>query len=149
MGERKSVRHYAMDLLARREHSRAELARKLATKGYEVAEIDEALDGLTTEGLQSDARYAEHFVAARAGRGQGPMRIRADLAAAGVDGSLIDDAFANADIDWRARARAVALKKFGEAPAQDYEEKTRRMRFLNQRGFGMDEIRAAVDELDE
>lgn len=149
MSERKSARHYAMDLLARREHARGELATKLARKGYELDEIEEALDGLAEEGLQSDERYAEHLIAARAERGQGPMRIRADLAAAGVEKSIIEDSLQNCDVDWRARASEVLCRRFGEAPAADYPEKTRRMRFLNQRGFGMDEIRAAVGETDE
>lgn len=149
MPDRKSARHYAMDLLARREHARGELASKLARKGYESDEIDDALRELADEGLQSDDRYAEHFVNARAERGQGPLRIRKDLDAAGVEGSIIEDALAGCGVDWRARAREVLGKRFGNKPAGDYPEKARRMRFLSQRGFGMDEIRAAVGELDE
>lgn len=137
-----------MDLLARREHARGELASKLARKGYESDEIDEALEGLAEDGLQSDARYAEHFVAARAERGQGPVRIRNDLEAGGVDGMLIEKALSNCGVDWRASAIEVLAKRFGNSTAADYPEKAKRMRFLSQRGFGMDEIRAAVGELD-
>lgn len=136
-----------MDLLARREHARGELASKLARKGYESEEIDEALDGLAEDGLQSDARYAEHFVNARAERGHGPLRIRNDLEAAGVDGALIDEAFSKCGVNWRESAIEVLAKRFGKSPAADYPEKAKRMRFLNQRGFGMDEIRAAVGEI--
>lgn len=149
MTNRKSARHAAMDLLARREHARGELAAKLARKGYESAEVDEALDGLAADGLQSDARFADHFVNARAGRGQGPLRIRNDLDAAGVDGALADHALANCGVDWRASAREALVKRFGDTPARDYPEKARRMRFLSRRGFGMDEIRAAVGELED
>lgn len=137
-----------MDLLARREHSRAELVRKLQKRDYERSEIDETLDGLAADGLQSDARYSEHFVSARAQRGHGPMRIRNDLAAAGVDSGLIEDALARSGVDWRSNARAVLAKRFGATPAADYPEKARRMRFLSRRGFEMDEIRAAVGETD-
>lgn len=149
MPERKSARHYAMDLLARREHSRAELARKLAGKDYDPAEIDEALEGLAEAGLQSDARYAEHLVAVRAERGQGPLRIREDLRLAGVDTSVIEEVIQGCGVDWRASARDVLEKRFGLKPPADYPEKARRMRFLGQRGFDMDEIRFAVGELDE
>jgi regulatory protein len=149
MPKSKSARHTAMDLLARREHARGELASKLARKGYEPDEIDDALRGLADEELQSDVRYAEHFVNARAERGHGPVRIRNDLDAAGVESGIIEDAFAACGVDWRERARQVLVKRFGNEPATDYPEKARRMRFLSQRGFGMDEIRAAVGELDE
>lgn len=138
-----------MDLLARREHARGELASKLARKGYEPDEIDEALEGLAGEGLQSDARYAEHFVSARAERGQGPLRIRNDLEAADVASGIIDGALAASGVDWRERAREVLVKRYGNESPGDYPEKARRMRFLSQRGFGMDEIRAAVGELDD
>lgn len=148
MSDRKSARHAAMDLLARREHARGELASKLARKGYETEEIDEALGGLAEEGLQSDGRYAEHFVSARAGRGQGPIRIRHDLEAAGVDAVVIDEALSNCGVDWRASAIDVLAKRFGEDPPAGYPEKAKRMRFLSQRGFGMDEIRAAVGEME-
>lgn len=138
-----------MDLLARREHGRGELAAKLARKGYEPDEIEQALDGIAADGLQSDARYAEHFVNARAGRGHGPIRIRNDLDAAGVETGIIEDALAACGVDWRERARQVLVKRFGDEPAADYPGKARRMRFLSRRGFGMDEIRAAVGELDD
>lgn len=138
-----------MDLLARREHSRAELSRKLAGKDYDPAEIDGALAGLAEEGLQSDARFAEQFVAARAGRGHGPIRIRNDLEAAGVEAAVIEAAMEDCAVDWRARARDVMDKRFGTMPPADYADKARRMRFLSQRGFGLDEIRFAVGELDE
>jgi len=138
-----------MDLLARREHSRAELVRKLKSRDYEDADIESALSGLAEDGLQSDARYAEHFLSARAQRGHGPVRIRNDLEAAGVAPGIIDDALANSGVDWRRSARQVLEKRFGTTPAADYPEKARRMRFLGQRGFAMDEIRAAVGELDD
>lgn len=137
-----------MDLLARREHARGELSSKLARKGYEPDEIDETLQELSDEGLQSDARYAEHFVNARAERGHGPVRIRNDLDAAGVEAGIIEDALAACGVDWRERACQVLVKRFGNEPAANYPEKARRMRFLGRRGFGMDEIRAALGELD-
>ncbi len=78
------VRRAAMDLLARREHTRKELARKLSKKFRAVPEIvEEELDKLKAEGLQSDARLAEVFIRSRVSRGQGPVKIKMELRARG------------------------------------------------------------------
>jgi regulatory protein len=79
-----SVEAAAVRLLARREHSRAELVRKLAARGAPAELADEVLDSLAARRLQSDERYAESLVTSRIGRGQGPVRIRRELAERGV-----------------------------------------------------------------
>ena len=75
-----AVRRAAMDLLARREHGRVELTRKLRKRGAPEDMIDTALQQLSEEGLLSEARYLESFVAYRARAGYGPLRIREELA---------------------------------------------------------------------
>jgi regulatory protein len=74
-----AVRRTAMDLLARREHGRVELTRKLRQRGAPPEMIDSALDRLTEEGLLSESRYLESFVSYRARSGYGPLRIREEL----------------------------------------------------------------------
>src|SRR5471030_3290053 len=74
-----AVRRTAMDLLARREHGRVELTRKLRQRGALPEMIDTALDRLTEEGLLSESRYLESFVSYRARSGYGPLRIREEL----------------------------------------------------------------------
>lgn len=142
----RSPRHAAMDLLARREHSRAELARKLM-KRYEHEAVEEALDGLAGEGLQSDHRFAEAFARERALRGYGPGRIVAELGQRGVEAATAESAIAamarEEQIDWRAAALEALEKKFGsrELPG-DFAERARRLRFLNYRGFNTADIGA-------
>ncbi|MCB1644681.1 MAG: regulatory protein RecX [Pseudomonadales bacterium] len=74
------IRRAAMDLLARREHSRLELHEKLSRRFAGCQElIQSETEKLTAEGLQSDARLAEAYVRARSNRGQGPRKIRMEL----------------------------------------------------------------------
>ncbi|HET7313056.1 regulatory protein RecX [Salinisphaera sp.] len=135
-----------MDLLARREHARAELITKLAKRGHAAADIEAVLDELAGQGLQSDARYAEAAVANKSRRGIGPVRIAAELRSAGVDAVVIDAALAEAEIDWNALAEAARRKRFGDDPPDDFPTKAKQMRFLQRRGFDADQLAAAFDE---
>lgn len=138
------ARRRAMDLLARREHSRDELVKKLKAAGFEQNATFDAIDALRKEGLQSDRRFVESFVSSRVRQGKGPIRIRADLAQRGVREPCIGSALTNADVDWCALASEIREKKFGREVPADFKEKARQMRFLQYRGFESDQIRAAV-----
>ena len=142
-----SARRVAMDALARREHSREELRRKLVAKDLPSADIEDALDALQAEGLASDARFAEAFVAARSRRGQGPRRIRAELEARGVAPALADEPLSA--VDWGATAAAARLKKFGTGRPADLRERARQVRFLEYRGFTGEQIRQALEATDD
>jgi regulatory protein len=107
------------------------------------------LDALAACGLQSDARYVEQYVAMRAARGYGPVRIRAELRERGVDGLLIDEWLDERDPAWRERLRAVARKRFGTAAPADFRDRARRARFLEQRGFGAELIRRDLFDHDD
>ena len=135
------VRRAAMDLLARREHTRREIARKLSKKFRAVPEIvEEELDKLNAEGLQSDARLAEVFIRSRVSRGQGPVKIKMELKGKGVDDETLGLAFETCEVDWFALVKQVARKRFGESAPSDIKERARRGRFLQQRGFNFDHI---------
>lgn len=140
----RSARHTALDLLSRREHSRAELRTKLGERGHADADITATLDRLVTEGLQSDARFAEQFVTSRCGRGQGPLRIRAELVQRGVEGALVEAALSLDEADWQALAAQARVRKFGAALPRDMREQARQACFLAQRGFSTAQIRAAL-----
>lgn len=130
-----------MNYLARREHSRAELARKLAPHA-EADEIEALLDQLEREQLLSNTRYVEMLAHARAGK-HGSLRLKADLRDKGVTEGDMHEALATAreqDLD---AARMVWLKKFGAAPA-NAAERARQYRFLASRGFPMDVIRRVI-----
>ena len=136
-----TLRERALNLLARREHSRAELARKLAPH-VEDEDLDSLLDDLEREKLLSNARYAEMLAHARSGR-HGSLRLKADLRDKGVPAEVMASTLAEArkhDLD---AARAIWLKKFGEQP-RDAAERAKQMRFLAGRGFPPDVVRRVV-----
>ena len=142
---RRACRKQALDLLARREHSRLELRRKLLARSHAQAITDEVLGGLQQERLLDEARFAELFVRSRTGRGQGPAKIRAQLLQRGVGESLIVTALAEAECDWAALAAAARRKRFGPAAPSTYQERARQARFLKSRGFEYRHIHAALD----
>ena len=142
-GDPGRVRAAALGLLARRDHFSVELGRKLIERGFDPAVTAETLAALAAERLLDDARCLERFVAYRAERGQGPVRIALDLKTQGAPAELIAPAL-EAGADWPARAREVRRRKFGAAAPANWTEKARQARFLQYRGFSSDDIRAAI-----
>jgi regulatory protein len=139
------LRQRAIRLLARREHTRVELAHKLAPHGT-PDEIGAVLTELARAGLQSDVRFAENYVKSQAGR-LGVARLRQGLRTKGVDETLIESQLANADLpDEMERTRAVWTKKFALPPA-DAREWARQARFLQGRGFAAETIRKLLKEI--
>lgn len=128
-------------MLARREHSRAELHRKLAAQGGEE-DIDALLDSLEQENLLSNRRYAESLAHSRIGR-HGSLRLKVELRDKGVPDPLAAEFVAEARQHDLAAARAVWARKFGTPPA-DATERARQMRFLAGRGFPLDVIRRVL-----
>jgi len=139
----RAARKKAMDFLARREYGHEELVGRLLAAGFERATAADAVEVLAADGLQDDQRFAEHFAAARAGRGSGPLRIRQALLERGLREALVDKVIARLDVDWDERAREVRLKKYGPDRPADFKEKARQMRFLQYRGFDHEQIQAA------
>jgi regulatory protein len=138
------LRRIAMDLLARREHSSAELKAKLRARGAGDDDIAPVVERLGADGLQSDARYAEALARSLVSRGKGPVRIRAELRARGVGDDVIAEAMRGLDAQWDELARAVRSRRFGETLPATRDERARQARFLEQRGFAAEHIRAAL-----
>jgi regulatory protein len=138
-----AARLAAMAQLARRDFATGELRQKLEFQGFRREVAETVVAELVEERALNDSRYAENYVAYNAGRGQGPLRIAADLKALGVPSDLVDAALA-AGPDWRVLAREVRTRKFGAEPPEEWAEKTRQARFLQYRGFSSDHIRAAT-----
>ena len=101
------ARKKAMDFLARREYGQSELTKKLIGKGFDPAVAEQAVLKLSSEGLQSDARFAESFVQSRINQGKGPVRIRLDLGQRGISDAAIENALDEADADWHQLAREI------------------------------------------
>lgn len=139
-----SLRERALRHLARRDHSRAELTRKLAAHG-EADEVQAVIERMGELGLQSDSRYAEAYVRTRANR-FGGSRLRSELARRGIDRELIEATLATECVESELeRARAVLRSRFQAAPA-DAREWTRQARFLQTRGFAPELIRKLLKE---
>ncbi|TXS95892.1 regulatory protein RecX [Parahaliea maris] len=141
---RPAIRLAAMDLLARREHSRTELLQKLGRRFEDRETIAEVLDGLAQDKLQSDSRYAESFARQRVLRGHGPLRLRQEMRQKGIPDDDASVALESLDVDWEQLAREVCQKKFGFGAPADFREKARRQRFLQYRGFSADQIAACL-----
>ncbi|MFZ5540965.1 MAG: recombination regulator RecX [Pseudomonadota bacterium] len=140
-----SLLQRAVAALARREHSRAELARKLRRhlpEGADPAQIDRVLDELAGKGMLSEARFAASLVRTRAGR-FGAGRVRQELKQHGLAPDLIAQATADLAKSELSRAREVWRKRFGTPPRDD-AERAKQLRFLASRGFSTDVILQVV-----
>ncbi len=139
------AREAALKLLARREHAYQELVYKLTRRGWPEDMVREQLDVLAGANLQSDERFTESYVRSRAGKGFGPVRIRAELAERGIDRALAQRGLAAAEIDWFACAADWYQRRYGEKPVADLKEKSRRQQALARRGFSHEHVRELLD----
>ncbi|MDD5384192.1 MAG: RecX family transcriptional regulator [Gallionella sp.] len=150
-----SLRTRALQYLARREYSRAELRSKLlphvqVEEDFEqsfdssvadssgLGDLDALLDDLTARGWLSDARAATQLLHAKRSR-FGTQRITHELRQKGIAEELIEAALPVLKESELEAARGVWQRKFGTLP-QDDKEKARQMRFLQSRGFGFEVI---------
>jgi regulatory protein len=129
-----------MDLLARREHGRVELTRKLRQRGATPELIEPALDKLVEEGLLSEARYLESFVSYRARSGYGPLRIREELTQRGLQRAEIEQALRDCGFNWQEKMLETWERKFGGDLPVDARERARQGRFLSYRGYAVDMV---------
>ncbi len=143
-----SLKGRALRYLAQREHSRAELERKLARHAEDgpdasaAEQIARVLDELSSAGLQSETRVADAVLRVQGAR-FGSHKLRQTLLAKGLDAELIGQTLALGRGSELERATEVWRRKFGTAPA-DAAERARQQRFLAGRGFGGEVIRRVV-----
>jgi regulatory protein len=151
-GDQKSrqptLRERALRFLARREHSRAELARKLAPHAGDPEEIGPVLDELESRGWLSERRVVEQVVHARRSR-FGARRIERELLDKGISEDRIAAALPELKGGEIEAARAVWLKKFGGRQAGRPAERARQVRFLQGRGFDLDVIMKVIKGNDD
>jgi regulatory protein len=129
----------ALRYLVRREHSRAELVRKLAPHAESEAALNAVVDLLLSKKQLSDERFAEER-ARSLSRKYGAAKIRQDLKERGVADEIAESVSAEGDLD---RARAILSRKY-RVPATTREEHAKRARFLQGRGFSYDVIRSVL-----
>jgi regulatory protein len=157
-----SLKGRALKYLAAREHSRAELERKLAPHAQDTPEasaeqqIAQALDALEAKGFLSETRVAEQVLASKAPK-FGNRAIAQTLRSKGLDAVLVGQTLAQAKGSELARAREVWRKKFGAdeplaslAPGDRAKVRAKQMRFLAARGFSAEVVRkACVPDADD
>jgi regulatory protein len=134
----------ALNLLARREHSRFELQHKLSAKGFTSEDIAKLLQKLDTQGLQSDTRFVENYINMRRSRGFGPLRIKCELKTRGINQETIANFLDENDVAWVDLAKIVYDRKFGKKTPQNSRAKAQQMKYLYYKGFTSDQIRKVV-----
>ncbi len=132
----------AVGFLARREHSRVELARKLARHTDDTHEIDRVLNELQEKQLLSEERFVNSHVHRRA-PGKGTAWVLQELRQHQVSAEALEVVRAELQQTERERAEAAWSKRFGSAPA-NLKERARQMRFLAGRGFGAEVVHQVV-----
>ena len=129
------IRLAAMNLLSRREHSAKELHQKLRKRFKDPDLVDQQVQRLADENLQSDERFAESFLRQRISRGQGPIRIRQEMRQRGILDPDISATLEAGAPDWYALAEATLHRKFGEDASANIKDQAKRSRFMQYRGF--------------
>jgi len=119
----------------RREHSRLELARKLAALGADEDQQSALLARLADLGLQSDARHASQVVRSQLARGRGLRVLQEQLREKGLSADEADVSEQLSDIDWVERAFVLLQRRASRRDLSDPREQARQLRFLQYRGF--------------
>ena len=123
-----------MDFLSRREHSKKELFNKLFKRVNDLELLNQEIDRLANEGLQSDERFSEAYIRSKTQAGYGPIKIKMELAQKGISNNFLDKKFSELEIN------DLLLKKFPKTKYNFEEEKTKAkaINFLQRRGFDFD-----------
>jgi regulatory protein len=141
-----SAKSVAVRLLSRREHSAFEIRDKLHKRDFDEAEIEQAIAELQQGDWLSDERYAEAYIRMRQLKGFGPIRISIELNERGVKESIVDDYLQTDDEVWQQTLEQQYLKKYKNKAIADYNDKAKRIRFLQYRGFALDLIYQLVSD---
>lgn len=145
---RKKLRLVMMNMLARREHSAAELRQKSRPYISHSAEgdiVDAVITQLQLDGLQSDTRFSEVYINKRAEQLYGPERIRSELFHKGIDRQLIDGQMADCPVDWQWSLQLLIDKKLPTNGEVDEKKRHKLMAYLARRGFCEHDIRRLLD----
>ena len=143
------IKNAALGLLARREHSMAELITKLKTRCEDEHQLENVLFALQEDGYISDQRFTESFLRQRIYQGFGPMKIRFDMKQKGISSEMLEIAILEQEVDWFEMAKEVYQRKFQPQDGFDPKGYAKRMRYMMQRGFDTEQARYAIDAKEE
>jgi regulatory protein len=137
----KRLQKIALDYLARREHSRFILREKLLRKGFLHHSVEAVLDVLTQQGFLNEERFCETFIQRRIRQGYGPIRIAAECKNYGLSNDIIFSQLSRDEKFWLAAIEKILQKKFLLSSLP--KEQLRQIRYLQYRGFTLDQIKAS------
>ena len=143
MTDATKIRQSALRMLARREHSCFELKQKLLQRNYEEELIEQELKKLIIQDILSEQRFLENFVRSRITKGHGPARIKIELQEKGIIKETIMDYLVENKINWLEKIEQVRHKKFKNNWPQDAKENAKQIRYLQYKGFSLDQIQQA------
>ncbi|MFZ0219164.1 MAG: regulatory protein RecX [Candidatus Aquirickettsiella sp.] len=138
----KNIHQIALDHLARREHTRFTLREKLMQKGFLHQLVETVLDTLIQEGFLNEVRFCESFIQKRIRQGYGPIRITAECHQYGLSNDIISSQLPQDEEFWLAAIQKILQKKF--RPSSLPKEQLRQIRYLQYRGFKIDQIKASL-----
>lgn len=131
--------------LATREHSKVELLQKLLKKGCEATLSEQIIEQFSARNWQCDRRFAESFVRGAYAKGKGPVFVRHSLEQHNIDSHVVSECLGNEDYDWFDLAWRVKAKKYGDKLDLSYQDKQKQKRFLQYRGFELEQINEVID----
>jgi len=158
----KGLRERAFRLLARREHSRHELASKLLqprnsptkhriqpppetlSKQQLQEEVEQLLNKLEAKDLLSDERFAETLTRQYLRKGKGPKALQQAYQEHHLDTAITQPLLNQLAHLWQEQANRVREKRFGDLPPDDQKSAAKMQRFLASRGFTAEQIRQAI-----
>jgi regulatory protein len=140
----KTCKESAIQLLARRDHSEAELFHKLLMKGFAESDVSHVIQNCRELGYLDDVRYTEFIIRHHLTKGHGEQRIRQVLRQKQVADEVVSAQLRCIEIDWFELAKSTAIQKFGQPCAVEPKEYAKRVRHLQYRGFSLEQIQYAL-----
>lgn len=141
------LKKQALNWLSRRDHSAAQLTQKLQQKGASAAQVTEVISWCTAQQYLDENRFLSMLVRTRTRQGYGYHYLLQQCRTQNIGTEQLNACVAALNIDWWALALAAYQKKYGASPITDFKEKTKRMAFLQRRGFSSEQIKAVFTEL--
>ncbi|MEE2002537.1 regulatory protein RecX [Alkalimonas sp. MEB108] len=140
----KELKKSALQLLARREYSSQQLQQRLQAKTADDQLVQQVIIWCQAENYQSDARFVEMLLRSRMAKGYGPLYIQQECRRHGVSMPLLEQQLAQLEPDWLALAQSIYLKKYAGSAITSANERAKRLRYLQQRGFYPEDCSAVL-----
>lgn len=147
MVELAELKKNALNWLSRRDYSEAQLSQKLRQKGAVPAQLAEVIAWCKAQQYLDESRFLSMLIRSRTRQGYGYNYLLQECRAQKITAEQLNNAVNALAIDWWVLASTAYHKKYGDSPMSDYKEKTKRMAFLQRRGFSGEQIKAVFTEL--